>query len=221
MYNPIIVLTKIGLRFARAMTVILLTFAAVAADDVVLMAGGDVSDWSYQKFGDIPETAYSGGDDFLRADSRDSASGYILKKTIDLNQTPYLYFRWRVNSVSANAGERTKAGDDFALRLYFVTQSGLKYHTLNLVYAQGADAGDAWDSPYVGWFSAIRQYSIARHHPGLIGQWQTTRLNLAEIWQEQLTADPIIGVVGIMTDSDNAAGSASADYSDIILTPLP
>ena len=213
--------------FVFAIALLLATASSMpaAAQDLVLLQNGDMTNWEYQTFKDIPPTAYDHrvtDDDesslALYANSEQGASGYIRYQTIDLDATPWLQFRWRVDALALAGDETQKSGDDFAIRLYFVGQSGLQYYTLNLVYSQHANAGSTWVSPYAGFLRSITLYAFARHDPARLGQWQTTTINLAELWRQHY-GDAEIGLIGIMTDSDNTAGHARSHYANIHLLP--
>ena len=214
-------------RFLTATAVALTLTASAAAEDITLFTGGDTSGWEYQTFSDIAETSYrpaatAEGLPVLTAASDTAASGYTRQLELSLYETPWLHVRWRVNRVAATAAdERTRAGDDFAWRLYFVGKSGLEYRALNLVYARQNAAGARWESPYAGMFRNIQLYALSAHTPDTLGQWQTSVINVGELWRDMFDDDGRVGLIGIMTDSDNAGGISRADYGEIILSAQP
>ena len=221
----------LALPFALALAA--QTIAAAAQDVLPLLTDGNVGEWEYQTFDEIGETAYRrvlaedanyrrlfDGDRHavLDAKGEDSASGYTLRKEFSLADTPWLHFRWRVLHAGPNPAEKTRLGDDFAWRLYFVGQSGLTYRALNLVYAQNATIGENWESPYAGFLRDIRLHAAAVHTPQTLGQWQTTTINLGALWRETFGDDGEIGLVGLMTDSDNVGTLMHAQYGGIFLS---
>lgn len=203
--------------------VLLLATAVAAADPLPLFTHGDVSNWEYQSFDDIPETTYrqittEDGDSVLQAEADGSASGFIMRRELSLSETPWLHFRWRVLQAGSNAAEKTRAGDDFAWRLYFVGKSGLEYRTLNLVIAHNAAAGESWESPYAGFLRDIRLVAAATHRDQDLGQWQTTTLNVGALWRDAFGEDSDIGLIGLMTDSDNTGTVMQVQYDSLFLS---
>ena len=61
----------------------------------------------------------------LKAVSDGTASGLLLKKKIDLQNTPFLNWSWLIEQKLPGLNERSKAGDDFAARVYIVIDGGL------------------------------------------------------------------------------------------------
>lgn len=203
----------------------LMALPAAAQEDLVLLANGNTGGWDYQMFDGIAETSYravagEGGGKVLQATSRAGASGFTRQLEFNLYDTPWLHFRWRVLQAGANGAEKTRAGDDFAWRLYFVGKSGLEYRVLNLVYAQSAAVGEQWESPYAGFLRNIRLVAAAAHDPARLGQWQTSSVNLGELWRDTFADDGRIGLVGLMTDGDNSGIALQVEYGEITLSPM-
>ena len=192
------------------------------AEQITLIVNGDIEAWEYKTVSDIPETSYQSVTDgerqVLRADTNGGASGYVLKRDINLQSTPWVHFLWRVDTADDNPHEKTKAGDDFALRLYFITQSGVRHRTLNLVYAQHAAAGDTWESPYSNWLSDVRLYAFATKGDSPNGEWRVSSVNVGELWQNLFDTDDTIKAVGLMTDGDNTNSQTVARYGDVVLS---
>lgn len=203
----------------------LLLAPAAAAEGITLLANGDTDAWEYQSFDDIKETTYSRQQDeklqhqILTADSVHGASGYILKRELDLRKTPWLHFLWRVDHVGNNPAEKTREGDDFVWRLYFVQQSGMRFRTLNFVYSQTANDGQTWESPYSDISNDIRIYALATG--GKNGVWRTSTVNVAKVWEELFDNDEAVDGVGLMTDGDSAAINMRANYGLLVLSDKP
>ena len=71
------------------------------------------------------------------------------KKRIDLHQTPYLNWRWRVDKPLHALDEKTKSGDDYGARIYVVIDGGLFFwntKAINYVWASASPAGNSGDS---------------------------------------------------------------------------
>ena len=199
-----------------------LSFAA-SAEQITLLANGDMRNWQYETYGNLPETTYQANakDGLLADNNGNGASGYIMHKAIDLQKTPWLHMRWRVDESAPNLQEKTKAGDDFALRFYLVTQNGIRYRTLNLVYAQNAAANDSWQSPYSNFLSDVRLFVMASAQDSNKEKWQSSSLNVGEIWRQQFGRDDTIKLVGLMTDGDNTNIRMKARYDLVVLSNSP
>lgn len=207
---------------AAAFSLSALLSQTAAAQELPLLVNGDLSEWEYQTFDDIAETVYAVTEEsdarVISAESRAGASGYTLRRSFSLDDTPWLHFRWRVQAVGDNPNERSKKGDDFAWRLYFVGQEGVFYRALNLVYAQHAEPGEGWKSPYAGFFTDVRLHAAAVHDASALGEWQTTTINVGALWREAFDEIGSIGLVGFMTDGDNTGGVMRVQYGEIILS---
>lgn len=194
------------------------------AETLALLRDGDLTAWEYNAFDDIAETQYetrydeSLGAAAVFATSDKGASGYIRRMEMDIQKTPWLHLQWRVDATGDGFDERVKEGDDFALRVYFAGREGLvKYKSLSLVRAQG-QRGDKWQSPYANWFNDLRIYAIGGGAVAT-GEWQTSAINLAALWQELFDDTPrTLGLVGFMTDGDSAGVAMRARYGAIVLT---
>ena len=194
-----------------------------AAETVLLLPHGDLSAWEYRKFDGIAETRYeSRFDESLGAAAvfavgGESASGYTRKMEINAQKTPWLHFQWRIDAAAAGFDERTKGGDDFALRLYFAARDGLKYRSLSLVRAN-ARRGESWESPHATWFNDLRIYAVIGGDSAA-GEWQTSAVNIAALWEKLFGAPPpVLRLVGLMTDGDSAGVQMRARYGAIVLS---
>ncbi|MDM5146871.1 DUF3047 domain-containing protein [Candidatus Persebacteraceae bacterium Df01] len=189
---------------------------------VTLLTNGNVSAWEYQTFNNIPTTQYQTayddelGSKALFAHSQKGASGYVLQTSIDLQKTPWLHFQWRIDQMETGFDERSKAGDDFALRLYFITRSGLRYKSLSVVGSQAA-MHTTWQSPYSGLLYDLHIYSLGNKKTR--GKWGKTTINLAQLWQDIFDESaPILNAAGLMTDGDSAGAEMRARYGNIIFS---
>jgi hypothetical protein len=151
----------------------------------------------------------------IQAHSDRSASMLYQQQTVDLHQTPYLHWQWKVNNIFTGIDEHSKQGDDFAARVYIAVKAknGSFYpRVLCYVWANHSPKGSHWSSPYSNDTIIIAQQS---GHT-LVQQWVTEKINvkadLRRYFQEDI--DTIEGIA-IMTDSDNSQGSAVAFYRDL------
>lgn len=192
---------------------VLLAIPSLAA--TLDIAPANMLGWQRERF--QGDTAYTLDGDALRAQCRDSASGLFLKKEIDLRLTPVIEWSWRVDAVfDGSVDERTKAGDDFAARVYVVRDGGVmvwRTRAINYVWASTAPPASNWPNPFA---AQARMVALRSGAPATDGQWVTERRNIREDFRRFHRRDiATIDAVAIMTDCDNRATSAEAWYGPI------
>jgi len=216
------------------LTLALLTGSALSLAQPLLVAEfskGDLSGWKDKSF--EGETQYEITMDeeqlqVLKAHSQGSASGLGKEITIDLKQTPFINWSWRIDNNLSQFDETTKDGDDYAARLYVVKDGGWrvwKTRALNYVWSSNQKAGSSWDNAFVG--DKAKMLAIrGQEHP--IKKWVREKRNVYEdlitLFGDQgsdeanLEAYRYLDAVALMTDTDNSAGTATAFYGDIYFT---
>lgn len=208
-------------RATRILVLVTVLLVGVAHGEQVVQVGrfaeGDRSGWKVQRF--EGETTYTfdtvDGRRGLRAESDGTASGLYKKMQVDLNRTPYLEWSWRVGNVLEGVDERSKSGDDYPARVYVVVSGGLAFwRTRSLVYVWSSNqpVGSTWDNA----FTANARVMALRSGAADVDRWVSERRDLRADFR-QLFGDAVdeIDAVAIMTDTDNAGGSATAWYGDI------
>jgi hypothetical protein len=158
--------------------------------------------------------------DFLYAKSEASASGLVRELEVDLEKTPVLTWRWRVNEGIQGLDETTKNGDDYAARIYVVVSGGFffwKTKALNFVWSGGESKGESWPNAFAP--DNARMVAL-RDSRDPQRQWLEERVNVAELLSDWLGEKVTqIDAVAIMTDTDNSGLSAQADYASIRFEP--
>ena len=208
------------------MLIFLLLMAAIVAQAAVKISIGDFSsgslqDWETQSF--KGETQYrlveQDGVKVLRADSSAGASGLFKKQRIDLTQTPFLNWRWRIENRLGELNEQSKSGDDYAARLYVVIDGGLAFwrkKALNYVWASTSPKGKIWPNAFAG--EHVMMIALRSSSDGA-ATWYDEKRNILEDLRKQFGEDiRFIDAVAIMTDTDNAGGRATAYYGDIFFS---
>lgn len=167
------------------------------------------------------ETLYEleslGGLTVLKANSHASASGLFKEQHIDLQQTPYMNWSWRIaNRLGDDIVEQTKAGDDYAARLYVVVKGGMAFwqtKAINYVWTSHTEKETTWPNAYAG--EQLMMVSL-RGPEAALNVWhvekRNVRADLKKMFGEDIRA---IDAVALMTDSDNSNGHVSAYYGDI------
>ncbi|MDE1933544.1 DUF3047 domain-containing protein [Bradyrhizobium sp.] len=180
---------------------------------------GVSTDWEAKVF--KGETAYSFTFDpekrvtVIEAWSRATASGRYRKIKVDLVKTPFLNWSWKVAEPLSGIDENTKAGDDFAARLYVVVERGimgLSSLSVNYVWASQHPAGATWPSPFTRNVRLLAVDSATAQLNSWINHKRNVREDFKELFGEDIQS---IDAVALMTDTDNSGKSAHAFYGEI------
>lgn len=178
---------------------------------------GSLAGWEAHSF--KGKTIYSivqdQGVSVLKAESKNSASGLIHKKRIDLSKTPFLNWRWKVNKSLYRLTETLKKGDDFSARVYVIIDGGIFFWrtlALNYVWSSFQPIDTMWDNPFT---SNAKMISLQTGNKKS-QQWQSEKRNIREDLRRAYGKDiRFIDAVAVMTDTDNSGQSATAYYADI------
>ena len=154
----------------------------------------------------------------LRASSHSSASALYREMEINLIETPYLNWQWRVENTLPIPDQKIKNGDDYAARVYVVVKQGFfpwQTKALNYVWSNQQENEMFWANP----FTAKAAMIPVRSGRNDLGEWRTERVNVAEdfhrIFGKRIE---VAHGVAIMTDTDNSGGRAVAYFGDIFFS---
>jgi hypothetical protein len=62
-------------------------------------------------------------DTYLKAESDASASGLVYKNEFNVYQFPRISWQWKVENIYLEGNAKTKAGDDYPVRIYIMFKS--------------------------------------------------------------------------------------------------
>ena len=118
-----------------------------------VLRDGDIAGWEEKVFAGKTryETVRQDGRAVVRATSRGTASGLYLRRRIDLEKTPVLRWTWRVEGTLGDIDERTRAGDDYAARVYVIRSHPVflwRTRAVNYVWASTRAPGETWPNAY-------------------------------------------------------------------------
>lgn len=156
----------------------------------------------------------------LLAEANGSASGLVKKIAFDPAEYRYLRWRWKIEDTVAQGDERTKAGDDYAARVYVIFPGRFFWQTraLNYIWANRLPA----EGFVANAFTANAMLLAVRSGADQAGQWLEESRDLVADYRRVFGSDPPrAGAVAIMTDTDNTGGRARAWYGDISLSTQP
>lgn len=210
-------------RLGGIALLVLAALALGAAAGVVTVgqfSAGDLAGWEPEEFHGL--TTYSlvemDGRKVLKAVSRGSASALVKKIEVDPDKGSMLSWSWKIEGILPEGDGRTKAGDDFAARVYVLFPSFLFWNTraINYVWANQLPVGRTWPNAFTG--DNVMMMAVNSGN-GQAGQWVSHRRDLAADFRRCFGEEPsAIGAIAVMTDSDNTAHQAVAYYGDITLS---
>jgi len=181
-------------------------------------SSGSIGNWKSKEF--KGQTHYQltdlNGTKVLKAESANSASGLFKEQRIDLQKTPVMNWRWRIENRLGNINEQAKSGDDYAARVYVVISGGLTFwrtKAINYVWASTSPKGKIWPNAFAGDHAMMIALRSSSDQTGTL--YAEKRNILADLKQQFGEDVRYIDAVAIMTDTDNAHGKVTAYYGDI------
>ncbi|MCP3687677.1 MAG: DUF3047 domain-containing protein [Gammaproteobacteria bacterium] len=154
----------------------------------------------------------------LQAHSQAGASGLIRRVDVDLTETPYLNWSWKITKTISSNNELLKTGDDYPARIYVVVSGSLPFWNalaLNYVWSSNQDIGQNWPNAFSSKFHMVAIQSGSK----LAGQWQFEKRNIRKDFANYFGEDvKLINIVAIMTDTDNTGDDLTSFYGDISFT---
>lgn len=176
------------------------------------------------------------GKTVIEARSEASASGLVRPVEIDPHDFPVIQWHWKVPRPLAGSRVTSKAGDDYAARIYVTfafeperagfwkrlahkaasSAAGKQLPGSALIYVWSANdpQGLIVSNPY----SADIKMVVVRSGKSMAAKWVTERRNILEDYRRAYGREPgMISAIAIMTDTDNTGDSTVAYYGDIVL----
>lgn len=156
----------------------------------------------------------------VKAVSQGAASGLVKKVSFDPKKYRYLHWSWKILHTISGGDEKTKAGDDYAARIYVVFPGKHFWQTkaINYIWANQLNMGDSLPNAYT---SSAMMVAV-QSGPGNTGQWQSEKRDIFADYKDLFGSDPGEGsAVAIMTDTDDTGENATAWYGDITLSTDP
>ncbi len=215
--------TLFGRRLFLTLTLGIGFLSALLAEERISLDAWQASgfgDWKEKSFKD--NTRYIAGLEngvgILSAKAENSASALFLTRKINIQKTPILNWRWRLQAFNGATDHLSKGEDDFPARIYVVVRDGIfPWQTLaiNYVWAEGQIEKAFWPNPFTE--KAI-MVPIAQGRES-IGEWREEKVDIVADFKRLFDRDiDVIDGVAIMTDADNFGGVSAADYGAIWLS---
>ncbi|MBW1719208.1 MAG: DUF3047 domain-containing protein [Deltaproteobacteria bacterium] len=171
---------------------------------------------------------------YLKAESKASASGLLLKREFDVYQYPHIRWRWRIENVYKKGNAKDKSGDDYPIRIYVIfkyepARAGIlekiKYNSaklfygeypphssLNYIWANRKHTEKVITSPYT---ERSKMIPLQKGEEN-VGIWHNEKVNILQDYRFAFGEDPpAIASLAIMNDSDNTKEHAVSYVDDI------
>lgn len=197
--------------------------------------------WQMLRFQNVAKaTDYSveadGGGTALKAVSQASASGIYTEVDLDATEFPLITWDWKVANLIEKGDATTKDGDDFPARIivafhYDPAEASafkrVKYEIVRLIYGRyppgsalvyiwdnRLPVGTMLDNANASWAKMV----ILESGPSKLAQWVSERRNVSQDYAKAFDHNPPrLKFIGIMTDTDDTGGVATAYYRHLSL----
>lgn len=201
---------------------------AVAADDLFDgFAAGWRGRWQEERFLTKPTrytvvTESTANQPSLHAVSEAAHAGLVRRITVTAPTTAQLTWRWKIAApLTGNTRERTRAGDDYAARVFVVFEPSalpLRTRALNYVWSAHEPVGAAFASPYTSNVAMI----VVRSGAAEAGRWLAESRDVLADYHAYFGTPPReICAVAVLVDTDNTGRSAEAWFSELRLATTP
>lgn len=158
--------------------------------------------------------------------------------SIDLRKTPILCWRWRIEAPLVSADMATRAGDDYAARVYVAFDlprhamslaTRLKLQLARTIYGEhvpDAAINYVWDNRYkigtrrANAYTNRTQMIVLRSGASDAQRWVEERRDV--LADEKLAfgkAEPTASLLAVATDTDNTGETAQAGFADLHFVP--
>lgn len=180
------------------------------------------------------------GDSYLRGISNASASALYRAIDIKAADYPVLSWRWKIDKVLKKGDARTKAGDDYAARIYVTfayepsrasLMEAARHEIGERLFGEsppGSALNYIWGNRLQEGAFIINPYSVSDVMIAVesgnkeAGLWKKEERNVYEDYIKAFGhKPPQITGIAVMTDSDNTGGHARGYYDDIIFRKKP
>jgi hypothetical protein len=230
------------LQHSSIFTALLLTLAAAGLSQAQTAQSLSLplvpQDWQEIKLNDTLKPNQfqfrtSGGSQLVEIESKGSMSLLARPISVDLDKTPVLCWRWRVNRVLETADMSERQGDDYAARLYLSVEIPPEQQSfglrLQLGLARtiwGANVPDGainyvWDNRHPVDTRMPNAYTdrvtmiVAQTGDKNVGQWVWQRRNVKADIGALFPSSSKLVQIALAADTDNTGESVRAEFSGI------
>jgi hypothetical protein len=161
---------------------------------------------------------------------------YLPVQFIDLNRTPRLHWKWKIEKGLPVHNERVASGDEFAARVYVTFDFDATHSSfwqrlrhavearlygsvvpgsaISYVWSTHEAAANTWDNPY------LSQEKMISLGSGPLPEWTDESVDVKADYRSVFGRDPPpLLAIAILTDSEDSCRLAIADFGDFSFTP--
>ena len=162
------------------------------------------------------------GKPYLSSKSQDACTGLFVKMEQPATPDLWVSWKWRAHEFPQKKHPEllsNRSEDDFSARFYviFLASNFFRSDVIEYIWDEKFPPGTSADSPYS---ERVKLLVIRSGPPGPEnGGWVSEERNLYKDYQKLFGKAPRnpVGLVALMSDSDNTQTRASADFAEIIL----
>ena len=177
------------------------------------------NDTETEKARKIYQVNVEGENAYLSATSRGNAVQIGKKVEIDIQEYPFLHWRWKVTKLCKGGDERYKNTGDSAAAIYVVFPTWKMWKPKALKYVWSASElkkGYRTESPY----SSDTKIIILENRHSPLDKWIPEKVNVLsdyeKYWGKKIKK---VKLIGILSDSDDTRSEAMAAYDDLEMVP--
>jgi hypothetical protein len=221
----------IGRCVKETMTLCMILAAVIVTEVSVGRADDlDISRFSVEGLAGWTPQSFKGTTDYrlvnedgrmvVKATSNAAASGLVKKIPFDPAVYRYLKWSWKIDHTIKGGDEKSKAGDDYAARIYVVFPGRFFWQTraINYIWANILPQGGSIPNPY----AAGAMMVAVESGPARAGQWMTEERDILADYRRLFGENPEEAkAIAIMTDTDNTGDNATAWYGEISVSTEP
>ncbi len=160
---------------------------------------------------------------FLRSESMDASSGLFTKTKHKATPDVWLEWKWRAHQFPQKRNPEklsNRSEDDFSARIYviFAASNIFRSDVIEYVWDESLPVGSHSESPYS---DRIHLLVVKSGQPSTdLNDWDIQARNVYQDYKSLFGKEPKhdIGMIAVMSDSDNTGSRASADFADIVLS---
>lgn len=179
------------------------------------------SEWELKEWkgrADIEIVADDSGQDVLHLKSKETSTALYKKIDVDIKETPYINWKWKVTNIPTGADVRKKGFDDQAAQIYVIFPkfpSQINSRLVGYIWDTSAPVGSEVTNSKL---SNIK-YVVIRSGTNGLGKWFVEKQNVYEDYKRLFGEEPpMVGSVALMIDSDNTKSGAESFFGDIYLS---
>lgn len=154
----------------------------------------------------------------LCLNSKGTSTALYKNIDIDIKETPYLLWQWKVTKLPAGGDVRKRTADDQAAQIYVIFPkfpSQINSRVIGYIWDTNAPQGSVVASTKL----SNTKYIVLRSGQNGLGEWFAEKRNVYEDYKTLFGEEPPkMGKISVMIDSDDTKSLAESFFGDIYLS---